>query len=228
MTKNAKRQTILFVVMGFIALLVVRQYMPMLQLPTEGRLQSKLRELKSVRGDLNVARKQYAEQMEAVQQTRKLAEPFWIAANGAKLDQEVNAEFSRLTRMAQLSATQKVDIARDRSNSNLVEVNVSLEFKGVSMRELTGFFKQLRSSGHAKQLRWEYARIAPDNQRSPRNVNCTLRFKIYSLNEDALAFLETGKVDGLKENANSGRNDNGNGRKSGSNAGRNTMSRSKK
>ena len=224
MTKNAKRQTILLILLGFIALLVVRQYMPMLQFPTDGRLQSKLRELKSVRGDLNVARKQYSEHLDAVQQMRKIAEPFWIAANGAKLDQEVNAEFSRLTRMAQLSATQKVDIARDRSNSNLVEVNVSLEFKGVSMRELTGFFKQLRSSGHAKQLRWEYARIAPDNQRNPRNVNCTLRFKIYSLNDDALAFLETGKADSLKESGNSV-----NSRKNGNNnAGRNTMSRSKK
>jgi hypothetical protein len=228
MTKPAKRQTILLILMGIIALFVLRQYMPMLQVPTEGRLQEKLRELKSVRGDLNVARKQYADRLEAVQQTRKLAEPFWIAANGAKLDQEVNAEFSRLTRMAQLSATQKVDVARDRTNSNLVEVNVSLEFKGISMRELTGFFKQLRTSSHAKQLRWEYARIAPDNARTPRNVNCTLRFKIYSLNEEALAFLETGTAESQNTNVGAGKNESGNGRKNSNNASRNTMSRSKK
>ena len=160
-----------------VGILVLRQYLPMVHLPTDARLQQKLRELKSVQGDLGVARKQYDDRMEMLRQTREL-------------DQEINSEFSRLTRMAQLSATQKVDVARDRANSSLIEVTVTLEFKGVSMRELSGFFKQVRGSRHVRQLRWEYARISPDNPRTPRNVNCTIRFKILSLNDDARAFLE--------------------------------------
>ena len=125
-----------------------------------------------------------------LRQTRELTAPFWMPEPGGRLDQEINSEFSRLTRMAQLSATQKVDVARDRANSSLIEVTVTLEFKGVSMRELSGFFKQVRGSRHVRQLRWEYARISPDNPRTPRNVNCTIRFQILSLNDDARAFLE--------------------------------------
>lgn len=190
MTRPAKRQVLLILLMVVVGVLVLRQYLPMFHLPTDARLQQKLRELKSVQGDLGVARKQYDDRMEMLRQTRELTAPFWMPEPGGRLDQEINSEFSRLTRMAQLSATQKVDVARDRANSSLIEVTVTLEFKGVSMRELSGFFKQVRGSRHVRQLRWEYARISPDNPRTPRNVNCTIRFKILSLNDDARAFLE--------------------------------------
>lgn len=201
MNKPAKRQAVLLILMGIVGLLVVRQYLPSLQLPTDGLLQERLRELKSLQGDLGVARKQYGERMEYVQQLKTLCEPYWITAPNGRLDQEINAEFSRLTRLAQLSATQRVDIARDRTSSSLQEVTVTLEFKGISMRELAGFFRQVNTGRNAGKLRWDYARIAPDNPRTPRGVNCTLRFKVFALNEEARVFIDSvtaPQTDGVK------------------------------
>lgn len=191
--KINKRQALLVIIMVFVGLLVCRQYLPMLQLPTQGRINDKMRELKSLRSDLMVARKSYNDRSALIGEMQQLAEPFWVTAGSvSKVDQEINAEFSKITRQAQVASvtgSQKVDLGREKPGSNLQEVTLSVDFKNISMRELSKFFQQMRSSRHSSKFRWEYCKLTPDNPRTPKAVNLSLRFKIFALNEGALSFL---------------------------------------
>ena len=191
--KPKTRQTMLIVIMVVVTLLVFRTYLPVIQLPTQARVEEKLRELKSLRGDLGVARKTYEDRVAMIEGMQQLTAPFWITNGPAsRLDQEITAEFNRLTRMAQVSSvsgTQKVDIARDKPGSALQEVTLAVDFKNISMRELTQFLTQLRKDRNASKFRWEYAKLTPDNPRTPKSVNFSLRFHIYALNGDTMNFL---------------------------------------
>ena len=179
--------------MVLVTLMVFRTYLPVIQLPTQSRVEEKLRELKSLRGDLGVARKTYEDRVAMIEGMQHLTAPYWITTGPAsKLDQEITSEFNRLTRMAQVSSvsgTQKVDVAKDKPGSALQEVTLAVDFKNITMRELTQFLTQLRKDRNASKFRWEYAKLTPDNPRTPKSVNFSLRFHIYALNSDTLNFL---------------------------------------
>ena len=180
--KPKTRQTLLIIALIVVTLLVFRTYLPIIQLPTQSRVEEKLRELKSLRGDLGVARKTYEDRVAMIEGMQQLTGPFWITTG----------PINRLTRMAQVSSvsgTQKVDVARDKPGSALQEVTLAVDFKNISMRELTQFFTQLRKDRNANRFRWEYAKLTPDNPRTPKSVNFSLRFHIYALNADTLSFL---------------------------------------
>ncbi|MBO4620896.1 MAG: hypothetical protein J5654_12390 [Victivallales bacterium] len=191
--KPKTRQTLLIIALIVVTLLVFCTYFPIIQLPTQSRVEEKLRELKSLRGDLGVARKTYEDRVAMIEGMQQLTGPFWITTGPiSRLDQEITSEFNRLTRMAQVSSvsgTQKVDVARDKPGSALQEVTLAVDFKNISMRELTQFFTQLRKDRNASKFRWEYAKLTPDNPRTPKSVNFSLRFHIYALNADTLSFL---------------------------------------
>ncbi|GEM_PF-1576988 len=195
--KPKTRQTILIILMVFVCLLVLKRYLPMIQLPTAGRVEQKQRELKSLQNDLLVARKTYQERLASIQSMQTLAEPFWIPSSAAaKVDQEVSAEFNRITRLSQLSTatgTQKVDVNKEKNGSCLQEVVLSADFKNVSMHDLSRFFSQMRSSAMGRKFRWDYCKISPDNAKSPTSVNMSARFKVLVLNNDAMAFLGLNK-----------------------------------
>lgn len=191
--KPKARQTLLLVVMVVVCLLVARQYLPMLQPPTASRVAERERTLKSLQSDLMVARKTEQDRQSELLKMRGLAAPFWIPANPAvKVEQEISTEFSRIMRLAMLSSaagSQKVDVNKEKNGSCLQEVVVSIEAKGVSMRELTRFFSLMRTTPSGKKFRWEYAKIQPDNPRTPSAVNFSARLKVLVLNQDARAFL---------------------------------------
>ncbi|MBP5300098.1 MAG: hypothetical protein J6Y80_01710 [Victivallales bacterium] len=198
--KPKTRQTLLIVALVVVSVLVFRKYLPVVKLPTQARVEEKLRELKSLKGDLGVARKTYEDRVAAIESMQQLTAPFWIT-NGttARLDQEITAEFNRLTRMAQVSSvsgTQKVELVRDKPGSALQEATLAVDFKNISMRELTKFFEQLRKDRNASRFRWEYAKLTPDNPRTPKTVNFSLRFHVYALNNDTMAFLGLGQATG--------------------------------
>ena len=104
----------------------------------------------------------------------------------------MNTEFNRITRMAQIAGvagTQKVDLGREKAGSFLQEVTVSVDFRNISMQDLSRLFTQLRSDRQKGRFRWEYCKITPDNPRTPKAVNVSVRLKVLALNEDALTFL---------------------------------------
>ncbi len=193
MMKPKTRQNLLLAIMVVVCLLVVRQYLPVIQLPTAGRVAAQERKLKSLQGDLMVARKTQEERQASLRSLRTLADPFWVPSGPtAKVDQEISAEFNRITRLAQLSnatGSQKVDVNKEKNGSCLQEVILSVEIKGVSMRDLSRFFTLMRSTPAGRKFRWEYCKLQADNPRTPSAVNLSARFRVLVLNNDALAFL---------------------------------------
>ncbi len=191
--KPKTRQTLLLVVMVVVCLLVAKQYLPMFQPPTAARVAERERTLKSLQSDLMVARKTEQDRQSELLKMRELAAPFWIPANPAvKVEQEISTEFSRIMRLAMLSSaagSQKVDVNKEKNGSCLQEIVISIEAKGVSMRELTRFFSLMRTTPAGRKFRWEYAKIQPDNPRTPSAVNFSARLKVLVLNQDARAFL---------------------------------------
>lgn len=187
------RQILLVAIMVIVTLLALKQYLPMIQLPTAKRVQEKQNELKSLQSDMKVAKKTYQLRLEEIQALQGLAAPFWVPANAAsKVDQEISSEFNRITRMAQLTTaagSQKVDIGREKNGSCLQEVTLSVDFKNVTMKDLTRFFTQMRTNPNGKKFRWEYCKVSPDNPRTPNAANMSARFKILVLNNDAMTFL---------------------------------------
>lgn len=191
--KAKTRQTLLIVVMVVVCLLVLRKYLPAIQLPTAARVAQKQRELKSMQSDLLVARKTRLDKLAETKSMQSLAEPFWVPSSpAAKVDQEISAEFNRITRMAQLTTatgSQKVDVNKEKNGSCLQEVILSVDFKNVSMRDLARFFLQLRTAPNGKKFRWDYCKIQPDNPRTPSAVNLSARFRVLVLNNDAMTLM---------------------------------------
>ncbi|MDD3696285.1 MAG: hypothetical protein PHG44_10015 [Lentisphaeria bacterium] len=189
LAKINRRQLVLLLLMLFIGFFFVRRFISF-SLPTSALLEQRVQELQSLRSDLLVARKQSSERQEELQALQSLAEPYWFASGQrALVDQEINKEFGKLLRQAQLPATQKIDLQRNKlpGLSHIQEVQIRLELRGVSMREVSRLLQEVH--GYGDKLNWSYCRIEPDNPRLPKNVNLSARLRALVLGSEAVDFL---------------------------------------
>jgi hypothetical protein len=189
LAKINRRQLVLLLLMLFIGFFFVRRFISF-SLPTSALLEERVQELQSLRSDLLVARKQSSERQEELQALQSLAEPYWFASGQrALVDQEINKEFGKLLRQAQLPATQKIDLQRNKlpGLSHIQEVQIRLELRGVSMREVSRLLQEVH--GYGDKLNWSYCRIEPDNPRLPKNVNLSARLRALVLGSEAVDFL---------------------------------------
>ena len=189
LAKINRRQLVLLLLMLFIGFFFVRRFISF-SLPTSALLEQRVQELQSLRSDLLVARKQSSERQEELQALQSLAEPYWFASGQrALVDQEINKEFGKLLRQAQLPATQKIDLQRNKlpGLSHIQEVQIRLELRGVSMREVSRLLQEVH--GYGDKLNWNYCRIEPDNPRQPKNVNLSARLRALVLGSEAVDFL---------------------------------------
>ena len=189
LAKINRRQLVLLLLMLFIGFFFVRRFISF-SLPTSALLEERVQELQSLRSDLLVARKQSSERQEELQALQSLAEPYWFASGQrALVDQEINKEFGKLLRQAQLPATQKIDLQRNKlpGLSHIQEVQIRLELRAVSMREVSRLLQEVH--GYGDKLNWNYCRIEPDNPRQPKNVNLSARLRALVLGSEAVDFL---------------------------------------
>lgn len=189
LTKINRRQLILLLVMLVTSFFFLRRFVSF-SLPTSAVLEERVQELQSLRSDLLVARKQAAERQEALQALQALAKPYWFASGQrALVDQEINKEFGKLLRQAQLPANQKIDLQRSKlpGMTHIQEVRIRLELRGVSMREVSRLLQEVHNCGD--KLNWSYCRIEPDNPRQPKNVNLSARLTALVWGSEAVDFL---------------------------------------
>ena len=143
---------VLMLVIGFF---FVRRYVNF-ALPTTPLIDERLLQLQSLRGDLQVARKQAEDRLQEIKALQSLAEPYWIPVGGqrALVDQEINKEFGKLLRQAQLPANQKIDLQRNKlpGANHLQEVQIRLELRGVSMEEVSRLLQEVHKYGD--KLSW--------------------------------------------------------------------------
>lgn len=190
MKKFTFRQMVLVGLMVIIGLLVVRQYAGKLQaLPTMNRIGEETKMLHSLDTDLQVMKKQNQEWNSEFADLQELAQPFWVfGAQRGLIEQEVTKEFQKILRAAQV-VPQKVESQRNKllSFNHIVEVEIRLDLRGVSMQEVSRLLLEVERS--RRKLIWSYCRIEPDNPRTPKNVNVSARLKAFALNPESADFL---------------------------------------
>lgn len=199
-SKINRRQFILLALMLIIGVLLAKRYVHF-SLPTSGLLVERLQQLQSLRSDLKVAGKQADDRLQEVTAMQSLAAPYWFSSGQrALVDQEINKEFGKLLRQAQLPANQKIDIQRSKlpGVNHIQEVQIRLELRGVSMKEVSRLFQEVHKYG--EKLSWNYCRIEPDNPRTPKNVNLSARLQALVLGTEAVDYLNQNPAAGSENN----------------------------
>jgi len=188
-SKINRRQLVLLALMLVIGFFFVRRYVTF-ALPTTPLIDERLLKLQSLRGDLQVARKQAEDRLQEIKALQSLAEPYWVpTGQRALVDQEINKEFGKLLRQAQLPANHKIDLQRNKlpGVNHIQEVQIRLELRGISMREVSRLLQEVHKYGD--KLSWSYCRIEPDNPRTPKNVNLSARLRALVLGNEGEDYL---------------------------------------
>jgi hypothetical protein len=181
---------VLLGLMIVIGLLVIRQHAGIVKmLPTMSRIDAETANLESMATDLQVMQKQNREWNAEFAALQDLAQPFWVfGTQRALIEQEVTKEFGKILRTAQV-VPQKVESQRNKlpSFNHVVEVEIRLDLRGVSMQEVSRLFQEVEKS--RRKLIWSYCKIEPDNPRTPTSVNVSARLKAFALSQESADFL---------------------------------------
>ena len=192
-TNNSRRQTILLIVMAIIGLLLVKRYLGDWELPTNKHIQDKISSLNSARNDLKIAQMGSEHRLQDLLDLQDLSADIWRpSSQRGQVDQEIVREFGKLMRRAQLPANHKIDVQRNKlpGVNYLQEVQIKLDLKGVTMKEITRLLSEIRKNN--RKLTWVHCQIAPDNPRTPQNVNMNATLRALVLTNEASEFLLTG------------------------------------
>jgi len=192
-SKTKIKLTILIALLVVFAIAMFKQYMPMLKLPTNSRIEDEEQRLKSLLGDLGVQRKMNSAWQADLAALNVKAGKFWKRAKtGSPVEQEVLDEFNNIARLASANIQSRQASLVKASNSNYVqEVELRIEMRGISMKEFTRLLKQLRDN--RRKFYWHTCRIEPENVQKPTGVKVSGRLKAYILSDDGSRILAAGK-----------------------------------
>ena len=192
MTAEKKRMLFFGIVIVFLAFLLFRQYMPTIQLPTNSRIAEEEKRLESKLGDLEVQKKMNEDFQKEVAEVRQRMTMFWMRNHvGIPLEQEVLDEFNSVARLSGVNIQNKEAKLVKNNNSTFVqEVEIRLEMRGISMKELTRLMRQI--STNRRRFHWYYCRIEPDNPQRPSGVKVSARLRAFVLTDDGSALLANG------------------------------------
>ena len=207
---STAKMTVLLVVMGILAVLLLRQYLPAIQLPTDGAIQDELLRLDSRQKDLENARVVRREIGNELQRLRAKSSGFWVRkCPGNAVEQEVLDEFNNIVRLAGINVQSREAKLNKVQNSMYVqEVEIHADIRGVTMKEFMRFLKEI--DANARRFHWSACKIDPDNVNKPTGIRANCHLKAYLLSEDAMRLLssETGAVetqkDSVQKNVNTG------------------------
>ncbi len=176
-------------VLVVLAVMVARQYLGMIRLPTMSRIEEETKSLQSRKMDLKVLEKQVTDWESELADMQTRAIPFWaVGARGGAIEQEVIKEINGMARAAKVTLS-KVDTQRNKiaQYTGIQEVEIRLELKGTTMQEVARFLAEVDRS--KRILYWSYCKIAPDNPRTPKGVNLSGRLKAYAMTQEASEFI---------------------------------------
>lgn len=192
-SKIPPRQILLLLLMLLIGAALAKRYLTFVALPTSGRIAERTRILESRRGDLKVAQRAYELRQAEIGGLQQLAESYWLASGQrSAIDQEINREFGKIIRKAQLPASHRIDVQRNKlpGVNHIQEVQIRLELRGISMKETARLLAEVHRYG--RKLTWSYCRLEPDNPRTPKTVNLSAKLRALVIDPEASDFLLSG------------------------------------
>lgn len=189
--QNPKNIKVLLILMVIIGILLFRQYMPKVSLPTNGAIEEEMLRLDSKMKDLENARIVRRELGNELQRLRSKSSGLWIRKRpGNAVEQEVLDEFNNIVRLAGINIQSREAKLNKVVNSMYVnEVEVHAEIRGVTMREFMRFLKEVEAN--PRRFHWSACKIDPDNVNKPTGIRATCRLKAYLLSEDATRLLSS-------------------------------------
>ncbi len=189
---NSKaKMTVMLVIVGILAVLLLRQYLPAIQLPTDGAIQDELLRLDSRQKDLENARVVRRELGNELQRLRAKSSGFWVRKRpGNAVEQEVLDEFNNIVRLAGINVQSREAKLNKVQNAMYVqEVEIHADIRGVTMKEFMRFLKEV--DANPRRFHWSACKIDPDNVNKPTGIRANCRLKAYLLSEDAMRLLSS-------------------------------------
>lgn len=189
-TSNSKgKMVFLVVVLIIVTILLVRQYLPMVQIPTNGRIAEEEQVLQSKVNDLAVQKHTTAEWQHELAQLRKKSTGFWVRVRtGMPVESEVLEEFNNVARLASVNIqSREPRLVKVPNATYIQEVEIRIELRGVTMREFSRLLREL--SRNRRKFHWVSCRIDPDNVQKPTAVRVTGRLRAYVLTEEGTKLL---------------------------------------
>ncbi len=201
---STAKLTVMLVIMGILAILLVRQYLPAIQLPTDGAIQDEMLRLDSRQKDLDNARVVRRELGNELQRLRAKASGFWVRKRpGNAVEQEVLDEFNNIVRLAGINVqSREAKLIKTQNAMYVQEVEIHADIRGVTMKEFMRFLKEVESN--PRRFHWSSCKIDPDNVNKPTGIRANCRLTAYLLSEDATRLLSSETVaDAPKESVKS-------------------------
>ena len=187
--KNKLQKVVLAALLLAFAVMLINQYMPMIELPTDSHIQEEQNRLKSLRSDLAVKKKMNQDWQAEVAGLRSKSGQFWLRTRTTlPVEQEVLEEFNNIARLASVNIQSREARLIKTNNVNYIqEVELRMEMRGVSMREVTRLLRELENARHS--FSWSSCKIEPDNLQKPTGVKLSGRLRAFVLNEEAVKVL---------------------------------------
>ena len=197
MAKNANstaKTKVLLVIMVICGLLLVRQYLPSVKLPTNGAIEEEMLRLDSRQRDLENAQVVRHELGNELQRLRAKASTLWVRRRpGNAVEQEVLDEFNNIVRLAGINIqSREAKLNKVQNASYVQEVEVHADIRGVTMREFMRFLKEVEAN--PRRFHWSLCKIDPDNVNKPTGIRANCRLKAYVLSEDVTRLLSSETV----------------------------------
>ena len=198
-SKNNVRHYLLLIVMVIVCLLFVRQYLPMIEIPTDGHIKEMEQRLQSKLNDLEVQKKMNEDFEKELVRLRGKSDMFWVRVRqGIPVEMEVLEEFNNVTRMANVNIKDRKQRLVKNQNSNYIqEVEIDIVLSGVPMREFSRLLKEINQN--RRKFYWVSCSISPVNQQKPTGINVTGKLKAYVLTDEATRLLGSAPVEKVPE-----------------------------
>ncbi len=193
------RRYLLLAVMVIVGLFFVRQYFPMIEIPTKGRIEEEQQLLQSKMSDLAVQQKMKEDWENELVQLRGKASLFWVRVNqGMPVEQEVLEEFNRITRAAGVTIPIRESRPLKTPNVNYIqEVELRIEHRGVTMKDFSKLLREI--SRNRRKFHWISCTVNPDNIGKPTGVRVVGRLRAYVLTDEATRLLGSAPVEKVNE-----------------------------
>lgn len=187
--KNKIQKIVLAMLLVAFAFMLGHQYLPMIELPTDSHIESEQTRLKSLRSDLSVMKKMNQDWQAELSELRSKSGQFWVRTRTTlPVEQEVLEEFNSIARLASVNIQSREAKLIKTNNVNYIqEVELRMEMRGVSMREVTRLLRELENAKHS--FAWASCKIEPDNLQKPTGVKLSGRLRAFVLNEEAVKIL---------------------------------------
>jgi len=193
-SNNNVRRYLLLAVLVIVGLFFIRQYLPVIEIPTDGRIAEEQQRLQSKLSDLAVQKKMNEDWDNKLVNLRDRASIFWVRVRqGMPVEQEVLEEFNNIARNASVNIQSRTPhLGKNVNASYIQEVDIKIELRGITMKEFSRLLREI--SRNRRKFHWVSCKIEPDNLQKPTGIKVNGSLRAFVLNDDGMRLIGSAPV----------------------------------